>query len=87
LRWRKDIECSMVYDGEMQAANPQSDLTGFPQMTLAELASRWPRAILILARRQMACPGCGMAAFETLEEACQIYEISIDELLEEILLA
>jgi hybrid cluster-associated redox disulfide protein len=87
LRWRKDTERSLDYDGGMQQANSSPSFSVFPQMTLAELTSRWPQAILVLARRRMACPGCSLAAFETLEEACRIYGISIDQLLEEILSA
>lgn len=57
------------------------------QLTMADLLAGWPAAGHVLARRGMACVGCSMARFETVEEAADAYGFSAAELLDEILRA
>ena len=54
------------------------------QLTMADLLAGWPAASHVLARRGMACIGCAMARFETVEEAADAYGFIAVELLEEI---
>ena len=53
-------------------------------MTIAELISDWPGARAALTRRGMACIGCVMAPFETVEEAAVAYGFAPHELLREV---
>ena len=49
--------------------------------TVAEALQR-PLAARILVQHRMHCVGCAIAAFETVAEACEIYGISLQELLD-----
>jgi hybrid cluster-associated redox disulfide protein len=54
------------------------------QLTMADLLAGWPAAGHVLAKRGMACVGCSMARFETIEEAAVAYGFDPAELLGEI---
>jgi hybrid cluster-associated redox disulfide protein len=53
-----------------------------PQIIMATLLSDFPGTAEVLIEHRMACVGCNMAAFETLEDAAHIYGIALNELLE-----
>ena len=56
-------------------------------MTLGELVQNYPEAATLLARKGLHCIGCGMAAWETVEQGCQAHGMSdkdIDKLVEEM---
>lgn len=55
-----------------------------PEMTIADALACRPGAVTVLARRKMACPGCSMAGFETLLEVAEIYQIRVEDLIQEI---
>jgi hybrid cluster-associated redox disulfide protein len=57
----------------------------FPTTCLAYLFEQYPPAIQVFLKHQMACIGCGMASFESVEDAAHIYGIKADILLTEIL--
>lgn len=44
-------------------------------MSVADLLDKWPQAAPVFIRRRMACVGCSMAMFETLEDAARIYGV------------
>ena len=50
------------------------------QMLIGELASKYPKAIPLLFEAGMHCIGCGMTAYETLEQGCQAHGMSDDEI-------
>lgn len=57
------------------------------QMLIGELASKYPKAVPLLFEAGMHCIGCGMTAYETLEQGCQAHGMSdedIDKLVEKI---
>lgn len=60
------------------------DRTIRPTMSMAELLERLPQAAPLLMRRQMACVGCGMSRFDTLEDAAAIYGLRLEDLLTEL---
>ncbi len=62
----------------------QNDFTPTPQLTVADLLMHWPQAVPIFLRRHMVCPGCSMAAFESLEDAARIYGVDLNQLLSEL---
>ena len=51
-------------------------------MTLGELVTRYPKAAVVLAEKGMHCIGCGMAAWETVEQGCKAHGMT-DEQVEE----
>ena len=53
-------------------------------LTMADLLAGWPAAAPVLAKRGMACVGCSMARFETIEEAAIAYGFDPADLLDEI---
>lgn len=55
-----------------------------PTMTVAELLEAYPAAATAFASRGMACVGCPMARFETLEEVAAAYLLDFDALFEEL---
>ncbi len=55
-----------------------------PSATLEQLISQHPAAARVLLARRMHCVGCAVAAFETLQEACEIYGLSLDEVLQDL---
>lgn len=58
-----------------------------PQLTLADLINRHPKAASVLLARRMHCVGCAVAAFETIEEACAIYGLPLDDVLADLSVA
>lgn len=54
-----------------------------PGWKVSELIERHPAAAVIFSRHQMACVGCAMAPFETLEEAATAYRLKPDTLVRE----
>ena len=54
------------------------------QCSVATLLHQWPAAVPVFLQRRMACVGCSMAAFETLEDAARVYKIQPAQFLEEL---
>lgn len=55
-----------------------------PRTSVAELLANQPQVIPIFLRHGMACVGCSMAAFETLEDAARIYGVKFEAFFKEI---
>ncbi len=53
-------------------------------MTISEILDRWPEIIPIFLNHRMACVGCSLADFMTLEDALDIYHINMEPFIEEI---
>ncbi len=53
-------------------------------MTISEILDRWPEIIPIFLNRRMACVGCSLADFMTLEDALDIYHLNMELFIEEI---
>ncbi len=54
------------------------------ELTVAELLKRWNQAAAVFVRFRMACVGCPMSAFETIETAATNYHIPPESLSAEI---
>ncbi len=48
------------------------------------LFERWPETVRLFTQNRMACPGCYLASFESLEGALQIYQINQAPFLKDI---
>lgn len=46
-----------------------------PDLTLADLFRTWPDAARPFLRRRMGCPGCPIAPFHTVADACAEYRL------------
>ena len=52
--------------------------------TIGELLRNMPEAADILANMGMHCPTCPSAQNETLEEACGVHDMDVDDLIEDL---
>ncbi len=55
-----------------------------PGLVVEDVLARWPETIPIFLKHGMACVGCDMSKFETIESAAGIYHIEVGELVEEL---
>jgi len=56
-------------------------------MLIGDIAMKYPKAVPIMFKHGMHCIGCGMTAYETLEQGCLAHGMSseeIDKMIEEI---
>ena len=53
-------------------------------MTIGEILEKAPEKAEILLSVGMHCLGCPASQAETLEEACEVHGIDVDEVLKEI---
>ena len=53
-------------------------------MTIGELIEKAPEKAEILLNAGMHCLGCPASQAETLEEACEVHGINVEELLNKI---
>lgn len=53
-------------------------------MTIGELLEKFPEKADILLESGMHCLGCPASQMETLEEACEVHGIDVDELVEKL---
>jgi hybrid cluster-associated redox disulfide protein len=53
-------------------------------MTISEILDDWPEIIPIFLNHRMACVGCSLADFMTLEDALDIYHLNKESFIEEI---
>lgn len=53
-------------------------------MTIGELLEKAPEKAEILLNAGMHCLGCPASQSETLEEACEVHGIEVEEILKEL---
>jgi len=53
-------------------------------MRLEEIFLRYPEAIPVFAKHGLACPGCSLAAFDTLERGAKAHGIDLTTLVREL---
>ncbi len=51
---------------------------------LEELLARYPQVVPVFLRRRMLCFGCDLARFESIGDACRIYDEPVAGLLSEL---
>ena len=52
--------------------------------TVAEVLASWPQTARVFFRHRMACVGCPMASFETLDSSTQVYGVSLEDFVKEL---
>ena len=55
-----------------------------PQLTISDILERWPEVIPIFINHKMACVGCSLSDFMTLEDALEIYHLEKEPFIEQI---
>jgi hybrid cluster-associated redox disulfide protein len=55
--------------------------------SVAEVMERWPQSLPVFLHRHMACVGCAMSTFCTLDQAACAYHLDSDSFLNELELA
>lgn len=55
---------------------PRADFDD-PDMSLSDLFAAWPQTVTVFFRRHMLCPGCPIAPFHSIRDAC--LEYGVDE--------
>lgn len=53
-------------------------------MTIGEVLRKNPESVRVLQSYGMGCVGCPSAQAETLEEACQVHRLNVDDLLRDL---
>lgn len=53
-------------------------------MTIGEIISKNEKAVEILMSFGMGCVGCPSAQAESIEEACQVHGLDVNELIEKL---
>ena len=53
-------------------------------MKIGEFCEQYPDKIDILLQAGMHCLGCPASQAETIEEACEVHEIDVDEIIEKL---
>lgn len=59
----------------------EAPVTLRPELTVAEVLERWPQAVSAFQKLRVACVGCTMAPFDTLEDVARIYHYDLDEVM------
>lgn len=54
------------------------------KLTVKQLLDRWPKVMWVFLDYQMACIGCDMAPFDTVEDVAYNYHMSVEELVDRI---
>lgn len=52
-------------------------------MSITEILDRWPEVIPVFLNHKMACVGCSLADFMTLEDALDIYHLDQEQFIED----
>lgn len=71
--------------------NEQPQATPSPaelrEMTVSDLLKSWPQTIPVFNHHQMACPGCAVAPFYTVDDAAAVYGVDPEPFAAELLAA
>ncbi len=60
----------------MQNQLPTSD------MVVADVLEKWPETVPVFQELKMACVGCAMAPFDTLDDVATIYKVDLSQFME-----
>lgn len=63
----------------------RNDAMPTADMTVDEVMRRWPSTIRVFLDFRMRCVGCPIAAFHSVDEACEEHDFDIDNVLPKIL--
>jgi hybrid cluster-associated redox disulfide protein len=52
--------------------------------SVESLFERWPGTVQVFIQHQMACPGCHLAEFESLESALEVYQVEHEPFFDDL---
>jgi hybrid cluster-associated redox disulfide protein len=55
-----------------------------PQLTVDKVFQNWPRSFSVFMKYKTKCPGCFMQQFCTLKDVAETYQLSLEDLIEEL---
>lgn len=55
-----------------------------PSTTVGEFLDHHPAALRLFIDRRMSCIGCSIAPYHTITEACDEYDLSLDDFIREL---
>lgn len=55
-----------------------------PEMTVEDVLKTWPSAYTIFLNGKAECIGCSLQKFCTLREVASVYEVSLEEFMDEL---
>lgn len=55
-----------------------------PDLPLSELFVAWPEMVAVFLERKMLCPGCPIAPFHAITDACLEYDLDEDDFRAEL---
>lgn len=53
--------------------------------TIETILTQWPQTARVFHQFKMACVGCALAPYFTLNEAVNIYQLSLDDMIGELM--
>lgn len=83
MRWRNKALTPTGYNGRMKEETPADP--SILNRSVADLLRAWPETIPVFLKHRMVCVGCCMAAFDSLADAAENYQLSSTQLENEIL--
>lgn len=74
----------------MKAVMPMSDkmlptTEVLSNMIITEVLDRWPQTADVFHNHAMACVGCAVAPFFTINDAALVYQLALEQFVEELL--
>ena len=54
------------------------------QLTVDKLLQRWPQAFSVFMKNKTKCVGCFMQQFCTLKDVAETYQLSLENLIDEL---
>ncbi len=55
-----------------------------PHLTVQQLLDHWPQAVPFFVRSRLACVGCPMAKYDSLQDVADNYGLCLPALLEDL---
>jgi hybrid cluster-associated redox disulfide protein len=62
----------------------RNDAKPTAEMTVDEVMRRWPSTIRVFLDFRMRCVGCPIAAFHSVDEACEEHDVDADVFLQNL---
>ena len=56
-------------------------------MAVGDVLEKWPETVPVFQELKMACVGCAMAPFDTLDDVATIYKVDLSQFMEALYLA
>ena len=55
-----------------------------PEMTVKDVLKTWPSAYTVFLNGKVECIGCFLQKFCTLQEVANVYQVSLEEFMDEL---